>query len=154
MTGPEIISSFVVTALGANGSLWLWLKARAEARAGQPAQLVDAQSHMQHALNQTADTFTKVVMDLVQHQQNELGELRKDVSRLDVAEQNCRKENTQLRQMINSLVRKLKGLGVDVEPTNGHDRPAEREAFAELKDGKVTLYQPDGQPLEFVIRDE
>ncbi|HYD45820.1 MAG TPA: hypothetical protein VEA79_11215 [Phenylobacterium sp.] len=113
----------VITALLGGGGVWAWLSSRQKS----PAEMVSAAAAFQVALNSQADAFIGKLQTLVRDHERTIADLAQRVRDLEAENEECRGENRQLRQAIESLRRQLIAAGVKIEP----DPPVERVAMVE-----------------------
>lgn len=114
----------LAAALGAGG-IWAWLTARAKAKADsaaayskQPADLLTATAGFHAALSAQAEAFTKTLLEVNAKLAAQVEELISRVHDLEEENQQCRGENRQMAQRVESLEAYLRRRGVDV-PASG-----------------------------------
>lgn len=127
------------------GTLGAWLAARTKA----PADMVTAQAAFQTALSSQADAFIHTLQSHNDALTSRLDDLQRQMERireenveLREAEQRCRGESAQLRQIIESLEAALRRAGIDVPR---HEPP---RSFIVIEDGKTTTFTGDPAPQE------
>jgi septal ring factor EnvC (AmiA/AmiB activator) len=118
---------------GGAAGFFAWLTTKTKA----PADVMSAQAAFQIALNTQSDAFMKRLQDDRDGLQSRVNELLTRVEALERENVECRGENAQLHQLIESLEANLARSGIIM--------PARRAArsFIVMEGGKVTTMTPD-----------
>lgn len=127
--------------LAAGGGVWTFLSARSTAQAKAPADLTTAQAAFQLALNAQAETFMQRIQGDRDSLQIRVDDLSKRILSLEQENAQCRSENDQMGQRIESLEAHLRRKGIDI-PSGSRMR-----GLTVMEDGKTTVFSLDAEEL-------
>jgi len=134
----EEIAKPIVLITGGAGGMWAVLKAVASARASeavakvkQPADLLQAMAAFQAALNSQAEAITADLREMVERQGDRIHEL-------EAENEQCRGENRQMSQRLESLEALLRRRGIDLPGL------ASADSMTVIEVGGVTQFTPGG----------
>lgn len=122
------------------GKVFDMITAGRSAKAKEPADLVQAVAVMQKAVADQAEAFTQALLQNNGELRSEVDRLARRVETLEAENVQCRGENAQLHQMIESFEEHLRRAGIDMPPR----RTA--RAFTVMEGGKVTSFTPETPP--------
>lgn len=109
MTLVEIASA-CAGSLGLGGGFWVWLASRPRGR----ADIQTSQAAFQTALNSQVEAFTASLMELTERQRATIAKLESRVADLEDDKLRAHGVSRELRQIIRSLVHRLKAAGIDL----------------------------------------